>query len=126
MRAIAVRFPVSKVPKTAIDLLPSDLGVVPPKTLGDLQVGILQVKGGRVAVHVGALHFVAAPRVSHAVPWRHVLTAQVVVLFAKAITTSAIGSLLSKHHLFSIVEEENPPCSQVGSQYIPRDLRALH
>ena len=121
MRAIAVRFPVSKVPKTAIDLLPSDLGVVPPQTLGDLQVGILQVKVGRVAVHVGAPHFIAASRVSHTFPWRHVLTAQVVVLFAKAITTSAMCNGLSiiKYTLFSIVEEKNLPVLKLDHNTFP-------
>lgn len=43
---------------------------------------------GRVSVHVGVLHFFAAPWVGHTIPGRHILPTEVIVLFTKAISTS--------------------------------------
>ena len=85
---ITIRLPVPEVTEAAVNLFPSNFWVIPSQTLGYLQVGILQVKMGRVSVHVGVLHFFAAPWVGHTIPGRHVLPTEVVVLFAKAISTS--------------------------------------
>ena len=100
-------------------MLPSNLRVIPSETLGYLQVGILQVKVGGVPVHVGVLHFFAAPRVGHTVPGRHVLPAEVVVLFAKAISASVTFCFLYEF-IYEIVAEKILPVLKLDHDAFPR------